>query len=395
MRTTAGRRERRFLAGVTMMQAALTLTLLVGAGLLIRTMSNLAGVEAGYETDGVLTMSVTAVSGNSTDFHLRALESVSAIPGVEQAAFAWGVPLTGNNWGTSILIEDRFAPSEPNERVSVPVRSVTPDYFELLGQSIVEGRGLRTSDNGQGTPVAVVNQTFVERYFAGSNALGRRFNRRARDSWLFEIVGVVSDARTDDLTQGAQPEVYLSLWQAGAFTKHLVVRTAGDPGATAVAVQQALRAVDPTVAVENVMTLDQIRADSLASRSFAMQLLIAFALVACVLTLGGIYGMLSLAVASRRREIAIRTALGAGKNTVLKLVVREGVLVVAVGLAVGLVAAAGLSRVLGAFLFEVESTDPATLIVMGSLFAAVALLACWFPARLAASADPASALREE
>ena len=395
MRTTAGRRERRFLAGVTMMQAALTLTLLVGAGLLIRTMNNLAGVEAGYETDRVLTMSVTAVNGNASEFHTLALESVSSLPGVERAAFAWGVPLTGNNWGTDILIEDRVAPNGPNERVPVPVRSVTPDYFELLGQTILEGRSFRTSDDGQGTPVAVVNQAFVDRYFAGSSGLGRRFNRRARDTWQFEIVGVVSDGRTDDLTQRAQPEVYLSFWQAGAFTKHLIVRTAGDPGTTAVAVQQALHAVEPTVAVENVLTLGQIREDSLASRNFAMQLLIGFALVACVLTLGGIYGMLSLAVASRRREIAIRTALGAGKNTVLQLVVREGVLVIAVGLAVGLVAAAGLSRVLGAFLFGVESTDPATLIVMGSLFAAVALLACWIPARRAAEADPVAALREE
>ena len=395
MRTTASRRERRFLAGVTMMQAALTLTLLVGAGLLIRTMNNLAGVEAGYDTDRVLTMSVTAVAGGWTDFHVRALESVSTIPGVERAAFAWGVPLTGNNWGANIAIEDWVAPSGPTERVSVPVRSVTPDYFELLGQSIVEGRGFRSSDDRQGTRVAVVNQTFVDRYFAGSSALGRRFNRRPQNSWLFEIVGVVSDSRTDDLTQGAQPEVYLSLWQAGAFTKHLVVRTAGDPGTTAVDVQQALRAVDPTAAVENVRTLDQIRGDSLASRTFAMQLLIGFALVACVLTLGGIYGMLSLSVASRRREIAIRTALGAGKRRVLELVLREGAAVIAVGVTAGLVAAAGLSRVLGAFLFEVEPTDPATLIVMGSLFAAVALLACWFPARRAAEADPVSALREE
>ena len=133
----------------------------------------------------------------------------------------------------------------------------------------------------------------------------------------------------------------------------------------------------------------------MASRSFAMQLLVSFAVVACILTLAGIYGMLSLSVASRRREIAIRTAMGAEKHNVLKLVLREGVLVIAVGVTAGLVAATGLSRVLGAFLFEVEATDPATLLVMGSLFAAVALLACWVPARRAAEADPVSALREE
>ena len=160
-------------------------------------------------------------------------------------------------------------------------------------------------------------------------------------------------------------------------------------------VQQALRAIDPTVAVENVQTLDQIRDASLASRSFAMQLLVGFAFVACILTLGGIYGMLSLSVASRRREIAIRTAMGAKKRDVLELVLREGVAVIVVGVTVGLVAAAGLTRVLEAFLFEVEPTDSVTLIAMGSLFAAVALLACWIPARRAAEIDPVSALREE
>jgi putative ABC transport system permease protein len=153
---------------------------------------------------------------------------------------------------------------------------------------MVEGRSFSASDDGEDTPVADVNQAFVDRYLEGSVALGRRYTRRSSGT-LVEIVGVVSDGRTDNLTQRAQPEIYLSLWQAGAFSKHLVVRTAGDSRATVVDVQQALRAVDPTAAVENVMTLDQIRSDSLASRNFAMQLLIGFAFLACVLTLGSIY----------------------------------------------------------------------------------------------------------
>ena len=394
-RTTTSRGERRFLAGVTMTQAALTVTLLVGAGLLIRTMNNIADVKSGYDTDRVLTMSVTNVAGGDyADFHKRALASVSAIPGVELAAFAWGVPLTGNSWQGNVEIEGRVAPTESNERVSIPVRSVTSDYFELLGQSIVDGRGFRSSDDGEATWVAVANQTFVERYLDESTAIGTRFTL-GPSTPPYEIVGLVNNSRTDDLTQGAQPEIYLSLWQAGAFSKHLVVRTTGDPGTTGVEVQQALRAVDPTVAVENVQTLDQIRAASLASRSFAMQLLVGFALVACALTLSGIYGMLSLSVASRRREIAIRTAMGAGKRNVLELVLREGVAVIAVGVTAGLVAAAVLSRVLGVFLFEVEPTDRLTLIAMGSLFATVALLACWVPARRATEVDPVSALRED
>jgi len=173
------------------------------------------------------------------------------------------------------------------------------------------------------------------------------------------------------------------------------VSTALDPGAAAVSIQQALQEVSPTVAVENVMTLDQIRAESMAARSFAMQLLLGFAVVACALTLAGIYGVLSLSVGARRREIAIRTAVGAERRDVVGLVFREGARVIAVGVVIGVVASAALSRVLGVFLFGVEPTDPLTLAAVGALFTAVALLACFLPARRAAEADPMLALQEE
>lgn len=393
-RTTAGRGERRVLTGLTMLQAALTLTLLVGAGLLIRSMSNLARVDTGYDLDHVLTMSVTHVAPGWEDFHRRALQSVSAIPGVQRAAFAWGVPLTGNNWPARIRIEGRVAPGGSDEPLSLPLRSVTADYFALLGERILEGRSFRRSDDRQGARVAIVNQTFVERYLDGGPALGRKLIMRPSDPRL-EIVGVVSDSRTDDLTEPAQPEIYLSLWQAGAYSKHLVLRTARDPEAMAGEVQRVLREVEPTVAVEDIRTLDQIRSESVASRSFAMQLLVAFAIVACVLTLGGIYGLLSLSVASRRREIAIRTAVGAGRRNVLQLVMREGMAVIGVGIVVGLLAAAALSRVLGAFLFGVRPADPLTLAAMAALFGGVAVLACVLPARRAVKVDPVRALREE
>jgi putative ABC transport system permease protein len=159
--------------------------------------------------------------------------------------------------------------------------------------------------------VAVVNEAFVERYFPDADPLGKQIWTRGRQRPASRVVGVVENARTDDLTQPATPESYLSLWQAGAFSKHLIIRTAADPRAMIGPIQQVLRAV------ENMMTLDQIRGDSLASRSFFMQLLIGFALVASVLTLGGIYGVLSLSVVSRRREIAIRTAVGASRRTLV------------------------------------------------------------------------------
>lgn len=393
-KSSAGRGERRLLGGVTIIQTALTLSLLVGAGLLMRTMYNLSKVPSGYDTGQILTMSVTAVQGGWADFHLRALEQVSALPGVQHAAFAWGVPLTGNNWPGRVEIEGQPAASKRSDRLMLPLRSVTPGYFELLGLEVLHGRDFRSGDTRGESRVAIINQALAERYFPDAQPLGKRLWLRGRQQPATQIVGVVANARTDDLAQAAEPEIYLSLWQAGAFSKHLVIRTEADPRAIMGAVQRELRAVEPTVAVENVKTLDQIRGDSLASRSFAMQLLIGFALVASVLTLGGIYGVLSLSVASRRREIAIRTALGAEPRNLRRLIFGEGSQLIAVGVIVGLAAAVALSRVLESFLFEIEPTDPATLIGAGLLFAGVALLACWVPARRAAQVDPLEALRE-
>ncbi len=189
--------------------------------------------------------------------------------------------------------------------------------------------------------------------------------------------------RTDDLTQKPSPEIYLPLWQANAFSKHLVIRTAADPRSVVAAVQRELRAVDPTAAIENVKTLDQIRDESLAPRTFAMQLLVGFAGVGSVLTLVGIYGVLSLSVASRRQELAIRSALGAQRRDIRKLVFGEGFRLIAGGVLGGIALAMILSRVLRSFLFEVQPGDPPTLIVVGGLFVGVGLLACWMPVRRA------------
>ncbi|HEX4807637.1 MAG TPA: ABC transporter permease [Bryobacteraceae bacterium] len=394
--SSAGRAERRLLRGVTTVQTALTLALLVGAGLLIRTMSNLSKVQSGYDTAHILTMSVTAVQGDWADFHRRALERVAALPGVQHVAFAWGVPLTGNNWPDTIDIEGQPAPSKASDRISAPLRAVTPDYFKLLGLAIADGRDFCSSDTRTAPSVAVVNQALADRYFPRENAIGKKlwlFGNRQQPATI--IVGVVTNGRTDDLTEAAQPEIYLSLWQASAFSKHLVIQTAADPRALMVLVQRELRSVDPTVAIENVKTLDEIRSESLASRNFAMQLLVGFSLVGSVLTLVGIYGVLSLSVASRRREIAIRSAVGAMRRDIRNLVFAEGFRLIAGGIISGIAAALVLSRVLKSFLFEVQPTDPATLIGVGFLFASVALFACWAPTRRATKVDPLEALRYE
>jgi putative ABC transport system permease protein len=394
---TAGLGERRLLRGVTMSQTALTLALLVGAGLLIRTMINIAKVPSGYNTGHILTMSVTEVRSYSewANFHRHALERVSAIPGVRYAAFAWGVPLTGNNWPATMEIEGQPPATKESERTALPLRAVTEDYFKLMDVGMLGGREFRSSDEGKTPNVAIVNQAFADRYFPHANAIGRKFWLNGRDKPATEIVGEVSNGRTDDLTQAASPEIYLSLWQATAFSKHLVIRTTADPRAVLVAVERELRAVDPTAAIESPKTLQQIRDDSLASRTVAMQLLVGFSVVGSVLTLVGIYSILSLSVASRRRELAIRSAVGAQQKDIRNLIFGEGFRLIASGVLAGLALAIVLSRVLRTFLFEVQPGDPTTLIVVGALFVGVALPACWVPVRRAAKVDPLEALRYE
>ena len=394
---TAGTGERRLLQGVTMLQTALTLALLVGAGLLIRTMVKIARVPSGYDMGRILTMSVTEVQSQSSwgSFHRQALERVAAIPGVQYVAFAWGVPLTGNNWTDTLEIEGQPPAAKESDKTALPQRAVTPDYFKLMGMALLDGREFRLTDDDKAPNVAIVNQAFADRYFPHSNAVGRKFWMNGRDKPGVEIVGEIANARTDDLTRVSSPEIYLPLWQATAFSKHLVVRTTADPRAVVVAVERALRSVDPTAAIENVKTLEQIRDDSLASRTFAMHLLTGFSAVGAVLTLVGIYGVLSLSVASRRRELAIRSAVGAQQKDIRKLIFGEGSRLIAGGVLVGIALAAVLSRALRTFLFEVQPSDPVTLIVVGALFIGVGLLACWVPVRRAGKIDPLEALRYE
>jgi putative ABC transport system permease protein len=394
-KSSAGRGERQLLRAVTMFQTALTLTLLVGAGLLIRTMVNLSNVNSGYDTAHILTMTVTAVNGNWSDFHHRALEKVSAVPGVRGAAFAWGVPLTGNSWPGNVEVEGQPAATKASERIELPMRAVTPGYFNLIGQAISQGRDFRSTDDNKAAGVALVNQKFADRYFPNSIALGKKIWGNGRNRPPMEIVGIVTNGRTADLTKAAEPEIYLPLWQAQAFSKDLVVRTAAEPGSLIPAIQRVLREVEPTAAVENIKTLEQIRGESVASRAFAMQLLVGFSIAGSILSLVGIYGVLSLSVASRRREIAIRAAVGAGAREIRGLIFAEGFRLIAGGVLTGIAGAIVLSRVLQSFLFGVGATDPATLCGVGVLFAAVALLACWAPGNRASKVDPIEALRCE
>jgi putative ABC transport system permease protein len=406
--TSMGPTGRRFLGGVVILQIALTFALLVGAGLLIRTVNKLGNIRPGYETQNLLTMNVTMPDQTKfADFHAQALVRISALPGVKKVAFGWGVPLTGNSWMNQVRIEgqsvsDTGTGKDFKNELAIATRSVTPDYFDALGLRLVRGRVFRSTDSWYGPDaatnapfVAVINETMARKYFAKGNPIGSKLRFSPGIGQSAQIIGVITDARDAWLTEKPEPEVYFSLWQLGPFTKHLVIRTRPNPRSLIGAVQRELRAIDPTVAVEQVKTLEEIRTDSIAPQTFAMRLLVGFSLAGSVLALVGIYGVLSLSVGSRTRELAIRMAIGAQRDDLLGLVLREGLRLVGVGLVLGFGVAIAMTQVLRGLLFGVGPTDPVTFVAVAILFTAVALLACLVPAVRAMRVNPMEALRHE
>ena len=395
-RTTAGRSERRTLGAVATLQIVLTVALLSGAALLVRTARNLDRMQPGYDTEHILAATVTTMDRQkSTQFHKLALERVAAVPGVTRAAFAWGVPLTGNKWGADVEIPGQPGSAKLADRINLPLRSITEDYFGVMGMHIQEGRSFRSSDGQDAQRVAIVNSTLAKRYYADRNAVGAYLVFAGGRDKPLQIVGVVADTRTEDLSEPAEPEIYLPFWQSGAFSKHLVVRASGDPTALAALVRDELRKIDPTSAVERMTTMSEIRRESVAPRTFAMRLLIGFAGVATVLALVGLYGVLSLSVNSRIKEIAVRKAVGAQRHQIAQLVVGEGSKLVAGGLVIGAIVAVMVGRLLRTLLFDVTPSDPVALGVAALAFGAVALAACLVPAYRASRVDLMESLRQD
>ncbi|MGE3889149.1 MAG: ABC transporter permease [Vicinamibacterales bacterium] len=395
-RGTASRADRRWLGAVAVLQIVLTIALLGGAALLVRSAGYLDGVHPGYRTERILAMTVTAVQPNQwRAFHTQALERVAALPGISHAAFAWGVPLTGNKWPADVDIPGLPGAARLAEQVSLPLRAVTPGYFDLFGIALVEGRGFRDSDNGDAPAVAIVNEALARRYFADGGAVGRRMHYTGRPDESVEIVGVVADTRTEALGVEPEPEIYMCLWQNGAFSKHLVLRTEADPLSVAASVRDAIREVDPTAAVEHVTTMDEIRRASLAPQRFATRLLAGFAVAATLLAAIGLYGVLSLSVGARTKEIAVRRAVGAQSHQIVSLVVTEVLRMMAVGLALGALAAVAMGRGLRGLLYGVNPGDPVAIASVAVLFTLVAALAALVPARRAGQVDPVIGLREE
>jgi len=316
---------------------------------------------------------------------------VAALPGVEAVGAVDSMPFSGDArvW--------RFRRDGDDANAAGPAATfqvATPDYFRAVGIKLKRGGFFTSGDIEKAPPVAVVNETMARRFWPGGEALGRRIVIR-NEPFAREIVGVVSDVKHFGLDREAQPEMYAPFEQYVIDVMPMVIRVKGDPASLAAAVREQARAVDPTVAVAAVAPMRELLSDSLAERRFTMLLLGAFAAVATLLASAGVYGVMAYGVTSRAREIGVRLALGAQRGDVLWLVLKRGLKLASAGVAIGLLASLALTRLIKGLLFGVSATDPLTFAVIAILLIAVALLACWIPARRAAKVDPMIALRCE
>jgi predicted permease len=397
-RTTTSAAERRALGGVVTVQIVLTVILLAAAALLARTVLNLDRLQPGYETDHVLAMTVTTMERQtSADFHRRALDRVSAVPGITGAAFAWGVPLTGNKWPGDLVIPNPQGTAKSGDHVAVSLRSVTQDYFSVMGIKVAEGRAFRESDGPDAPRVAMINATLAERYYAGRNPIGAPLQLKwggGNDNPI-EIVGVIADVRSEGLDQPADAEVYLPFWQISPLSKHLVVRVSGDPATFASRIREELRSIEPSSAVERMTTMAEIRRNSTAPRTFAMRLVLGFAAVAIILAALGIYGVLSMTVNARFKEMAVRQAVGAQRHQIVQLVIAEAARLTAAGVAIGALSALFVGRVIQTQLFGVGGADPLSLTIAIVAIAMVALMAGLLPAYRASRVNLVESLRQE
>ena len=380
-------------------EMALALLLLVGAGLLMRSFARLTAVNPGFSTEHLLTMEIftrpTKYEDNRerSQYMDRLLDTVRSVPGVQSAGSVHFLPLTGLVSGSC------FGPAPgPEPDASSPGSHflvISPGYFQTVGTPMLGGRDFSIRDSFGAPSVTIINHAFAARYFAGQNPIGRKLNVCWTVPNPVEIVGVVADARQEELRVAPQPTIFLANTQTPMYFARLVVRTRNDPHRLAHAVEAAIHRVDPDQAISDVQTMDEILSDSVARPRFQVVLLLVFAAIAVLLASIGVYGVVSYSVAQRTREIGIRMALGARAADVSRLVLREGLLLSCLGAAAGLAAAWASTRVLRSLLFEVTPTDPLTLGAVVCLLMAVALAATLLPARRAAKVDPMVILRYE
>jgi putative ABC transport system permease protein len=397
-----GREHQRALRTLVVAEIALSLVLLIGAGLILKAFAQLLGRDPGFETAHVLKVDVTVASArypsntSTRRFLEPALDAVRNVTGVEAAAAINLVPY--ENWGWNSNIRYEGASGDDQTRLPlVEQRTVTPEFFSVTRQRLVAGRLLAPGDDDspKAAPVVVVNEALVKRDFKGANPVGRRFY--ISDSAFATIVGVVSDIRNVGPIAKPAPEMYWSYLQSqpGASGFPIVIRTRGNPTDVVAGVRRAIRGADPTAAISNVGAMPDIIAKSLGRTRFYMVMLGAFAAVALVLTVAGLYGVLSYAVAQRTRELGIRVALGSSRARLVRLVTADGARLVAVGSLLGLVASFALTRLMVSILYGVSPVDAATWVVAGASLVLATLLATIVPALRASRADPVVAMRVE
>lgn len=383
-------------------EIALTLVLLIGAGLMIKSFRRLLEVNPGFDPEHVLTMQMAlpsakyALPPEKRGFYDQLLARIKALPGIESASVTTALPLTGETFGGPFSIEGLpldMAGKPPHAHI----RAIAPGYFNVMSVPLVAGRDFNQADTNDSIPVVIVNETFARGFFSSGDAIGKRIKIGAPTSprpWM-QIAGIIKDIKSDGLDAEAIPEMYLPYAQNVGPAMTLVARTANDPAGNVAAIRRAVQETDKDQPVYNIRTMKQLLAQSIAQRRFNMIMLGVFALIALLLAASGIFGLIAYSVAQRTHEIGIRMALGARSNDVLKLIVSEAMLLALMGVGVGLAAALALTRVLASLLYGVNATDPVTFIGVSLLLIIVALLACLIPARRAIKVDPMIALRHE
>ena len=382
-------------------EVALSLMLLVGAGLLINSFWHLVTTDAGFEPKGVLALDIpldrqtyTKPEQRSAAFQ-QLIARMKAVPGVRDASVVSNVPLTDLDIELSFQIEGR-APYKPGEEVSADYTVAGSDYFRTMNIALLRGRVFTDHDTANTPQVMVVSNAFAHVYFPNEEAVGKRIIFDDADKTTYEIVGVVADVRRNGLDIGAQPEMYVSHIQNPERRMNLVMRTeADDASQLTAAARAAVKAFDANQIIWRAQTLEDLLGTSVAPRRFNMLLLGIFAGVALVLAAVGLYGVMSYSVTWRTHEIGVRMALGAKRSDVLRLVVRQGMTMTLIGLALGLAGAFFMSRLLIGLLYGVSPTDPLTFTAVSITLLLVALLACLIPARRATRVDPIVALRTE
>ena len=394
--------RKRMQGALIVAQVAVSVVLLVGAGLLLTSFYRLQQVETGYRSHGVLT---AQVFGNFSkypnnqpqlliDAYTAMLERLQAQPGVIAAAITNAVPLAGGVPGTTRFDIEGRVTDDPERRPTTDTRIASPKYFEAIGIPLVAGRVFNDLDTRETEPVVVINKSMT-RFWDGVDPVGTKISPDRGTTW-FTVVGVVGDVRQFGLAQETVAQLYLPLAQARTgLAGALMVRTQGDPLSFANVLRTTVRSVDEQMPVEGVQTLDDLRSEALAAPRLTATLLAVFAALALLVTLAGIGGVIATSVQQRTKEFGLRMALGASRDSVLTMVVRQGVTLVVIGLVIGVAGALAAGRVLSAYLYQTAPRDPMIYVVVAGLFIMSGVIACLIPARRATTVDPLIALRAE